>query len=253
MPKAEKLEEAVHKLRQQILNGEFGARGQLPARSDLEKELNIPHSTMSQVILQLQGEGLIAHSGNRRLHALLPRKRVPTRNIPFTRFLKEQGLEPITEYIESPERLPMDVELAKDFGVSTGTLYAARIRRDGTKQSWYRVTSKYFLGSLIDEQTLAAMQNNDRHDVIMDIKTKLDITAQFMAEDIIARLPSSREQELLSIARYAPVQEITRICYNKDPNEGGTVLWLNRIVLVASLFVTHYEYVGEALWKESGA
>lgn len=253
MPKAEKLEEAVTRLREQIVRGEFGVRGSLPPRSVLEKELDIPHSTMSQVILRLQGEGLIAFSGNRRLRAVPPRKRVPTRNVPFTRFLREQGLEPVTEPIAKPERLPMDEELAKAFGVPTGTLYVARIRCDGTKQMKYRMTSKYYLSELLDDQTLAGMQADDRYDAIMDIKNKLGITAQYMAEDIIARLPTSQEQEILSIVRYAPVQEITRTCYDMEPGEGGRVLWLNRIVLVASLFVTHYDYRGEALWQDGGA
>lgn len=248
MPKAEKLEEAVIKLRDAILRGDFGVRGSLPPRSVLEKELEIPHSTMSQVILRLQSEGLLAYSGNRRLTAIQLRKRVPTRNVPFTRFLKEQGLEPITEYLESPERLPMDMELARAFGVPTGFLYVARVRRDGTKQLWYRMTSKYYLSDLIDAQTLAGMKVNDRYDAVMDIKAKHGITAQFMSEDIIARLPTSKEQEMLSIARYTPVQEITRTCYDKSPQENGRVLWLNRIVLVANLFVTHYEYDGEAMW-----
>jgi DNA-binding GntR family transcriptional regulator len=252
MPKAEKLEEAVTQLREQILRGEFGVRGSLPPRAILEKELGIPHSTMSQVILRLQGEGLIAYSGNRRLQAIPQRKRVPSRSVAFTRFLQAQGLEPVTEYLERPERLPMDEDLAKAFGVAPGTLYVARIRRDGTKQMWYRVTSKYYLSSLIDDRTLTGMKTNDKYDAIMDIKNNMGITAQFMSEDIIARLPSSHEQDVLGIARYVPLQEITRTSYNKSPDEGGKVLWLNKILLVAPLFVTHYEYIGEALWNDAG-
>jgi len=44
------------------------------------------------------------------------------RDTPFTRFLRDQGLEPVIEYLETPERLPMDENLAKAFGVPTGTL-----------------------------------------------------------------------------------------------------------------------------------
>ena len=63
MAKAEKLEEAVALLRDQIQRGDYGVRGYLPSRSVLEREFGISHSVMNQVILQLQGEGLIA-SGN---------------------------------------------------------------------------------------------------------------------------------------------------------------------------------------------
>jgi GntR family transcriptional regulator len=246
MAKAEKLDETVARLREQILRGDYGVRGLLPSRSSLEKEFGISHSVMNQVILQLQGEGLITTgNGNRRLMATPPRKRVPMRNIPFTRFLREQGLEPVTEYLERPERLLMDEHLAKAFGVPTGTLYIARILRDGTKSIHYRLTSKYFLSELIDDNTLAGMQSNDH--AILDIKRKKDISAKFMTEDIISRLPTADEQERLGIARTAPIMEVTRTCYDQ---KGGRVIWLNRLVVVASLFVMHYEYEGEALWQE---
>jgi len=250
MAKAEKLEEAVALLREQILRGDYGVRGYLPSRSVLEREFGISHSVMNQVILQLQGEGLIA-SGNgssKRLTVTPPRSRVPMRDVSFVRFLKEQGLEPATESIEQPERKPMSEAIAKEFGVSEGTFYVARVRRDGTKQIPYRLTSKYYLASLIDDDTLAGMQADDRYDAILDIKNKQRIVATFMTEDIIARLPTAREQGLLQIVRTAPVMEVKRTCYDQ---KGGSVLWFNRIVLVASLFVFHQEYTGEALWKEA--
>jgi len=249
MAKAEKLEEVVSRLREQILRGDYGIRGLLPSRGSLEKEFTISHSMMNQVILQLQGEGLItAGNGSRRLMATPPRRRVPLRDVPFTRFLRDQGLEPVTEALQTPERLPMDDALARAFGVSAGTLYVARIRRDGTKQMHYRLTSKYYLAELIDDETLAGMQADDRYDAILNIKQKKGISAQFMTEDIIARLPTNEEQERLGIARTAPIMELTRTCY--DQKNDGRVLWLNRIVCVASLFVFHNEYEGEAMWKE---
>src|SRR5262249_26086077 len=137
--------------------------------------------------------------------------------------------------------------LAKAFGVPAGTLYVARIRRDGTKLIHYRLTSKYFLSELLDDDTLAGMQTNNQYDAILDIKQKKGISAKFMTEDIVGRLPTNEEQEHLGIARTAPVLEVTRTCYEQKDRR---VLWLNRIVVVASLFVMHYEYEGEALWKE---
>jgi DNA-binding GntR family transcriptional regulator len=249
MPKAEKLEEAVAQLREQILRGDYGVRGFLPSRADLEREFGVTHSTMNQVILQLQGEGLISPGGGstKRLIATPPRKRVPLHDAPFTRWMKEQGLEPITEYLEKPERKPMDADLAQAFGVEPGTFYVARIRRDGTAQASYRLTSKYYLAELVDDDTLAGMQADDRYDTIMDIKQKKGISYQFMTEDLIGRLPTVPEQQRLGIARSAPVMEVTRTCYDY---KGGRVLWLNRIVAVASLFVYHKEYEGELLWKD---
>jgi DNA-binding GntR family transcriptional regulator len=248
MAKAEKLDEVVAQLREQILRGDFGVRGLLPSRSSLEKEFTISHSMMNQVILQLQGEGLLTSgNGNRRLVATPPRKRVPTTDIPFTRFLQEEGLEPVTEYIELPERLPMDEPLARAFGVPVGTLYVARIRRDGSKQIWYRITSKYFLSELIDDQTLEGMRANDRYDAILDIKQRKGITSMFRTRDTISRLVTLEEQERLGMVRSSPVLDMTRTSYDR---KGGRVLWLNQIVMRGSHFVDHEEYEGEALWKE---
>lgn len=250
MAKAEKLEEAVALLREQILRGDYGVRGYLPSRSILEQEFGISHSVMNQVILQLQGEGLIASGdgSSKRLTVTPPRNRVPMRDVPFTRFLREQGLEPVTKYLENPERKPMPATLAREFNMPEGTLYVARIRRDGANQMHYRLTSKYYLASLIDDETLAGMQANDQYDAILDIKNKHGIVATFMTEDIIARLPTAQEQELLKIVRTAPVMEVKRTCYDR---KGGRVLWFNEVVLVASLFVFHQDYEGEALWKET--
>jgi GntR family transcriptional regulator len=250
MAKAEKLEEAVALLREQILQGDYGVRGYLPSRSVLEHEFGISHSVMNQVILQLQGEGLIisGNGTNKRLTVNPPRSRVPIRDVPFVRFLREQGLEPVTEYLEQPERKPMPDPLAKEFGVPFGTLYVARVRRDGTKRIRYRLTSKYYLASLINDETLAGMQVNDKYDTVLDIKNKHGIVSTFMTEDIIARLPTAQEQGFLEVVRTAPVMEVKRTCYDQ---KNGKILWLNRIVLVASLFIFHQEYEGEALWQEA--
>jgi DNA-binding GntR family transcriptional regulator len=250
MARAEKLEEAVARLREQILRGEFGPRGILPTRSQLERELGVTHSTMNQVILQLQGEGLITGNGTRRLTATPPRRRVPWRDVPFMRFLREQGLDPIAEYIEIPQRLPMDRELATAFNVPEGTLAVTRKRRDGTAHMWYRLTTKTYLSELLDDETLQGMQQHNEYDTILDIKNKKGITAKFMTEDIIGRLATTYEQEILHISRTTPVQEITRTSYDV---KGGRVLWLNRIIYVANIFVIHNEYEGEALWKEINA
>ncbi len=247
MARAEKLEEAVAKLREQILRGEFGPRGILPTRSQLERELGVTHSTMNQVILQLQGEGLITGNGTKRLTVTLPRKRIPWRDVPFMRFLREQGLEPIAEYIETPQRLPLDRELARAFNVPEGTLAVTRKRRDGTAQMWYRLTTKTYLSELLDDETLKGMQENNEYDAILNIRNKKGITTKFMTEDIIGRLATTAEQDILHISRTTPVQEITRTCFDV---KGGRVLWLNRIIYTANLFVVHNEYEGEALWKE---
>ena len=64
-------------------------------------------------------------------------------------------------------------------------------------------------------------------------------------EDVIGRLPTSREQELLKIVRNAPVLEVQRTNYAED--DDTTVIMFNRIIFVASHFVLSYDYT-TPLW-----
>jgi DNA-binding GntR family transcriptional regulator len=59
-------------------------------------------------------------------------------------------------------------------------------------------------------------------------------------EDVIGRLPTSREQELLKIVRNAPVLEVQRTNYEEEDDK--TVMMFNRIIFVASHFVLSYDY-----------
>lgn len=250
MKRTEKFEEALVKLREQIVRGAFGERGQMPPLSTLANEFKVKNTSMSEVVRILQAEGLIASAGNRRLTATPPRKRIPLMDRPFVEYIRAEGLEPVTEYVEDPERLPMGKELAMAFDVSEGTLYVARIRRDGTPNQMYRLTNKYYLSELIDDETLAAMKIDNRHDAILDIKNKKNISSHFMLEETITRLPTEQERELLNIARVSPVLVVTRTCYDE---EGGRVLWFNSIAHVGSLFVLRHEYRGEQLWAGNEA
>jgi GntR family transcriptional regulator len=246
--RTEKFEEALIALREQIIRGTFGERGQMPPLSTLASEFGVKNTSMSEVIRILQAEGLIASAGNRRLTATPPRKRIPLMDKPFVEYIKAEGLEPVTDYVEEPARLPMSEELAARFRVPEGTPYVARIRRDGTTIQMYRLTNKYYLSELIDDETLAAMQANNRHDTILDIKKKKHISSRFMLEETITRLPTEQERELLGIARISPILVVTRTCYDE---EGGRVLWFNSIAHVGSLFVLRHEYHGEQLWSNS--
>lgn len=246
MQKQGKIEQIVEILRTRILSGEYGVQGTLPTRNILAKEFGVAIETVNQAIYRLLGEGLLIAMSSRQIQVVPPRKRVPMTNISFVEFLKREGLQPVTEYLELPERKPMDSRLASLFGVAPGTPYIARIRRDGTRQMWYRTTSKYYLADMIDDESLHGMQRDERYDVIADIARKKAMVAQYLDDDTIARLPTSEEQHQLGISHMTPVMDITRTGYDQ---QGGRVLWLNRIVVVGPLFVLHHERHGPQLWQ----
>jgi hypothetical protein len=73
-------------------------------------------------------------------------------------------------------------------------------------------------------------------------------------EDVIGRLPTTREQELLKIVRNAPVLEVQRANYAED----NSVVMFNWIIFVASYFVLSYNYTtplwtGKSSWSQSNS
>ncbi len=82
------------------------------------------------------------------------------------------------------------------------------------------------------------MQRDERYDVLLAIKEEHGQAVVRIHEDVIGRLPTTREEELLNIVTYAPVIEVQRINYAVD----DTVIMVNKIIFVASHSVLSYDY-----------
>ena len=78
-------------------------------------------------------------------------------------------------------------------------------------------------------------------DVVLAIQRTHGKVIKRVHEDVIGRLPTSREQELLKTVRNAPVLEVQRTNYAADDDK--TVIMFNRFIFVASYFVLSYDYV----------
>ncbi len=64
-------------------------------------------------------------------------------------------------------------------------------------------------------------------------------------DDVVGRLPTSQEQELLQIVRNTPVLEVLRITYGADEggkDESEMAIMFSQIIFVANFFLLSYEY-----------
>jgi len=83
------------------------------------------------------------------------------------------------------------------------------------------------------------MRQDERFDVLLAIKEAHGKAAKRVHEDVIGRLPTQLEQDILKIVRSTPVLEVHRSYYGADDK---TVIMYSRIIFVASYFVLSYDY-----------
>lgn len=233
--------------RQRILAGEYGTSGRLPSLRLLSEEFDTTHETMNKVVQRLQAEGLLISQGRAGVFVNKPRTRIPGITARFDLYLQEQGLTPVETNIEEPALIAAPADVAKVFGIAEGAPVVHRMRLQGTATTPYRIAENFYPVDLAGGSILEQMQKDARFDVLVAIQRAHGKVVKRVHEDVIGRLPTSREQELLKIVRNAPVLEVQRTNYAADDDR--TVIMFNKLIFVASYFVLSYDYV-TPLWTE---
>ena len=82
------------------------------------------------------------------------------------------------------------------------------------------------------------MKEEPDFDTLEHIKSDLNIGKQMVHDNVVARIPTKNEAELLSITRTTPVQEVRRT--NKAPD--GSILMHHRIIFVGPYNMLSYDY-----------
>jgi DNA-binding GntR family transcriptional regulator len=233
-----KVDDITDALRKRILDGEFGTGGRLPSLRMFAAQYGTTQETINKVVQRLQAEGLLSSLGRQGIFVHMPRTRIPGILPRFDLYLKELGLEPVETNIEKPGLVPAPDDVAKVFGVSIGSPVVHRLRRQGTTTAHYRLAENFYPVSLAGGSILENMQKDERFDALLAIKETSGRAVTRVHEDVIARLPTQKEQDLLKLVRGAPVLEVLRTNYAED----DTIVMYNRIVFVASYFVLSYDY-----------
>ncbi len=245
MPNSSKLTSIIETLRTQINAGDYGKYGRLPSRIELAKQFHTTTETINKAVAHLQAEGLLTSiSKGKGVSINTVRTRIQGIASRFDLLLQQQGLSVLETNITPPEKVPATPDMASIFRIQEGMPLIRRYRRQGTVDTPYRLAENYYPVELVDDHMLLRMQQDEHFDVLQSIKEKHDKMIVQVHEDVIGRLPTHQEQELLQLVQYSPVLEIKRTCYAEDT----TVVMFNNLLFVANLFLLSYNYSTD-LWK----
>ncbi|HEU5382258.1 MAG TPA: GntR family transcriptional regulator [Ktedonobacteraceae bacterium] len=233
-----KVNDITDALRKRILAGEFGTGGRLPSLRMFAQQYDTSQQTMNTVVQRLQSEGILSSLGRRGIFVRMPRTRIPGIVPRFDLHIKELGMEPVEANTVTPEIISATEDVAKALSVMEGASVVHRMRRQGTTVSHMRLAENFYPVTLVDNDILEQMQQNENFDVLLAIKNKHGKIVKHIQETVIARFPLEAEQELLKINRNTPVLDVRRI--NSDGN--GARIMYNRITFVASYFELTYDY-----------
>jgi len=222
-------------LRAQIQNGDFGARGRIPTVTQLARTYQTTRSTVYYVLDDLQIEGLLISKDNS-YYVNYPPMRIPGAPV-FDKYMENQGLTCIADNIIEPEIIQIPDDIADLFNANKGIRVVHRLRRHGTVDVPMRLAENWYPVELAG-QFLDAMRSNSNLNVAGEIRKAYGLSIAKISEDLLGRLPTQQEAELLSIVRHAPVLEAHR---NFLTSEGKTILY-NKTILVAAFFSLHYDY-----------
>ena len=222
-------------LREQIQRGDFGIRGRIPTISQLAKTHQVARTTVYQVLEDLQIEGILISKDNS-YYVNYPPMRIPGAPV-FDKYMESQGFTCIADNIIEPEIIQIPGDIAELFKTEKDIRVVHRLRRHGTIDVPMRLAENWYPVELAG-QFLDAMRNNSNLNVAGEIRKAYNLSIAKISEDVIGRLPTQQEMELLNIVRHAPVLESKR---NFLTSDGRTILY-NKTVLVAAFFLLHYEY-----------
>ncbi len=243
--------EVAEELRKRIQAGEYGQRGRLSPAGDLANEFHVSRDTINRALKLLQAEGYLESRGENRRGVIISRSRIRIQGVTarFDQELQKFGLTPVESNIDEPAIISAPPEIASVLGVAEGTSIVRRFRKQGAQQGDtiipYRLAENFYPTTLADKAILEQMQKDDRFDVILAIREKYGKAPVRVHEDVIGRLPTNQERQLLNITPQTPVLEVNRVNYA----ENGMVVMVNKIIFVANLFILSYDYPTEH-WKK---
>jgi DNA-binding GntR family transcriptional regulator len=228
------------KLRQRILDGEFGTAGRLPPHRQLAQQLGTSRETTNKVLQYLIAEGLLLPQG-RSLYVAPPRLRIPALISHYHRYIEEQGLTPMSEFIGLPGRIPAPSNIAQLMRRETGTLVVHRCLKQGisfgTDVLFYRILENFFGNEGVDASLLRAIQTDPSYDVLHAIQESTGLVVARVHNEVLARFPTLDEQEYLGIVRATPILDVMRVQSTKD----GEVLAISHLAFIGSLATASFE------------
>jgi DNA-binding GntR family transcriptional regulator len=130
----------------------------------------------------------------------------------------------------------MPVEVAKAFEQPEGLHVVHRMRRHGIIEIPYRLVENWYPADLA-AQFLDTMKQDPNLNVLGEIRKAHGLSWAKRHDDIIARLPTEKETQLLNIVRTTPIIEIRQQWLTHEDR----VLLFNVTILIAAYFQLSYD------------
>lgn len=236
--KKDRTEELAAQLRHEIVTGAYGhaGSGRIPTTVELARKWGVARNTVYYVLQYLRSEGIIREKG-KHLVVNYPLLDLPGITATFDKYLLERGLKPLMENLVEPTEETFPPDLASMFQQPSGMRVIHRMRLQIGDDQPLRIAENWYPASLAGEFAEEMRANKDM-DVLSAIKKKHGVFIEITEDEVITRLPTTKEREWLKLARTEPIFEIRRKNYAAD----GTAVMFNRLILVGPQFKLTYRY-----------
>ncbi len=229
-----KVDVLAEQLRQRIREGEFGTNGRLPPHRVLAEQLHTTRETVNKVIQLLQSEGLLV-AREKSVYVKPPLMKLPAFVVNYDQYIRERGLEPVSEFLEPPDLVPLPAWVAEVLGRREGLVVPHRLLRQGivypTGTVYYRLSENFYHPELVKGEIFQCLQSDPQYNIWTALKDTYGIEAVKSVNTVVARLPTLWEQSYLEIVRTTPVLELHRTRLTQD----GIPVIVNKLVFVGSL------------------
>lgn len=241
-----KAEEIAEELRTQIIQGDLYAGTKIASERDLSKEFGASRMTARRAIQILEGEGLVTRYpvrgtfvANVREKSIVDQGRVIAMELrnsgSFLRQMEILGRKPRVQFLEQPSLVVADTDTAKHLQLQAGILVLKRYRLQFANNTPYRLIESYYPADLFEELLTTDIGSQP---LFAWLQKRHGLKVVHAQEDLIARLATAHERQLLRISLNAPVAAFNRTVWTdtKRPVE-----WAH-IIGVASLYRFIYQY-----------
>jgi DNA-binding GntR family transcriptional regulator len=230
-----KIDTLAEMLRERIRSGEFGTSGRIPPHRVLAEQLDTTRETVNKVVQLLQSEGLLV-SRDKSVYVKPPLMKLPAFVANFDQYIRDHGQEPVSEFLEEPNMVPVSGLVAELMGRETSELVPHRLLRQGIKYPsgivYYRLSENFYNPDLIKDEIFQGLRSDPQFNTWIAMKDKYGVEVLGSRNIAVARLPDLHEQKLLGIVRGTPVLGLHRAQLAQD----DLVVMVNKIVFVGSLY-----------------
>lgn len=229
MPSRFPYHDIVDELRASILDGRLDAGARLPSENELAERYGTSRPTVRRAVALLKAEGLVSTEQGRGVFVRpKPHVRLLLSGEAFRRH-RRAGLSGFNAQVEeqgqTPEQRLLEVgwvqappEVALRLGVEENELVVVRRRLFVVNGGPVALCDSYYPGDVADGTALAEPENIEggAYRVMQDPSGPIRRRLKRSVDDLVCRMPTPQEVEVLELAPGVPVVRILRTVYDSE-------------------------------------